>query len=104
MVDLSPDALAVIAGRHGDPFRYLGRHVEDGHPVVRALLPNASRVQVVDDGGHETELPRIHDVGLFAGPVPDGERPYRLRARYGENEAEFEDAYRFWPVLSDFDL
>jgi 1,4-alpha-glucan branching enzyme len=104
MFDLSPDALAVIAGRHGDPFRYLGRHIEDGHPVVRVLLPDASRVAVVDDSGHETVLPRIHEVGLFAGPVPDGERPYRLRARYGDNEAEFEDAYRFWPVLSEFDL
>jgi len=104
MVDLSPDALAVISGRHADPFAYLGRHVEDGKPVVRALLPGASRVAVVDDSGHETVLPRIHDVGLFAGPVPDGERPYRLRARYGQSETEFEDAYRFWPVLSDFDL
>ena len=104
MVDLSPDALAVIAGRHADPFRYLGRHIENGRTVVRALLPDASQVAVVDDGGHVTELPQIHPVGLFAGPVPEGDRPYRLRARYGLNETEFEDAYRFWPVLSEFDL
>ena len=73
MVDLSFDALAVISGRSADPFRYLGRHVENGRPVVRALLPKASRVAVVDKAGDETEIPRIHDAGLFAGPVPGGE-------------------------------
>ena len=104
MADLSLDALAVISGRSADPFRYLGRHIEDGTPVVRALLPEAARVAVIDGGGHETRLPRIHDAGLFAGPVPDGEGVYRLRARYGDDDVEFEDAYRFWPVLSDYDL
>jgi 1,4-alpha-glucan branching enzyme len=104
MAELSSEARAVIAGRHADPFRYLGRHVENGRPVVRALLPEASRVAVIDESGQETELPRIHLVGLFAGPVPNGDLSYRLRARYGGNEVELEDAYRFWPVLSDYDL
>ena len=104
MNELPPDAQAVVAGRHADPFRYLGRHVEHGQPVVRALLPDAVRVSVIDSGGGETELPRIDPAGLFAGPVPDGEHPYRLRARYHDNEIECEDAYRFWPVLSDHDL
>jgi len=104
MADLPLDALAVISGRSADPFHYLGRHVENGQTVVRALLPEAARVAVIDTAGHETELPRLHKVGLFAGPVPGGEGPYRLRARYGNEEIELEDAYRFWPVLSDYDL
>jgi 1,4-alpha-glucan branching enzyme len=104
MAELSPDARAVISGTHADPFRYLGRHVENGRPVVRAFLPDAARVVVLGESGTETELPRIDCVGLFAGPVPDGEGPYRLRARWGQHEFEFDDAYRFWPVISDLDL
>ena len=104
MADLSPDARAVIDGTHSDPFRYLGRHVENGRAVVRALLPDAARVAAVFASGQESELARIHDIGLFAGAVPSSDEPYRLRVRYAENEVEFEDAYRFWPVISEFDL
>ena len=66
MPDLSPDARAVIAGTHADPFRYLGRHDENGRTVVRAYLPDAARAVVIGEGGLETELPRIDSVGLFA--------------------------------------
>jgi hypothetical protein len=30
MTSLTPEAYAVIEGRHSDPFRYLGPHVENG--------------------------------------------------------------------------
>ena len=42
---LSPDAHAVIDGRHADPFHYLGPHVEDDEPVVRVFLPDAAQVR-----------------------------------------------------------
>ena len=32
---LSPEAYAVIEGRHSDPFRYLGPHLDGDVPVVR---------------------------------------------------------------------
>jgi len=48
---LSPEAYAVVEGRHPDPFHYLGPHVEDDVPVVRVFLPNASEVSVVDERG-----------------------------------------------------
>ena len=66
------------------------------------FLPNAQRVVAVGEGG-ERELDRIDDAGLFAGPL-NGMRRYRLRARFGDNDVELEDAYRFPPVLSDYDL
>ena len=31
---------ALVAGRHGDPFALLGPHLEHGHLVIRALLPD----------------------------------------------------------------
>jgi 1,4-alpha-glucan branching enzyme len=35
MGSLTPEAYAVIEGRHSDPFRYLGPRVENGSSVVR---------------------------------------------------------------------
>jgi len=104
MSPLSPEAYAVIEGRHSDPFRYLGPHVEAAGAVVRVFLPNADAVTVVDDEGRLSDLSRIHDAGLFAGPLADGLSHYRLRVRFADHVLELEDPYRFPPVLSDFDL
>ncbi len=104
MTTLPTEASAVIEGRHSDPFHYLGLHVEGGTPVVRVFLPDAEEVKVVDDEGHESELCRMHEAGLFAGRLSNGTRRYRVRARFGERVVELEDPYRFPPVLSDLDL
>jgi 1,4-alpha-glucan branching enzyme len=104
MTNLSPEAYAVIEGRHSDPFHYLGLHIEDNVPVVRTFLPDAAEVAVIDEHGQESKLDRIHEAGLFAGQLANGSRRYQLRARYGDNLVELEDPYRFPPVLSDLDL
>jgi 1,4-alpha-glucan branching enzyme len=104
MSSLSPEAYAVIEGRHSDPFRYLGPHVEGDVPLVRIFLPDAEGVAIVDEQGHERGLERIHEAGLFEGRLSNGSRRYRVRARYGERQVEIEDPYRFPPILSDFDL
>jgi 1,4-alpha-glucan branching enzyme len=101
---LSPEAYAVIEGRHADPFRYLGPHNEGDATVVRVFLPEAERVAIVDERGHECGLERIHDAGLFEGRGANGTQRYRVRAWYGGQATEIEDAYRFPPILSDFDL
>jgi 1,4-alpha-glucan branching enzyme len=97
-------ARAIIEGHHHDPFNYLGWHDEGDGPVVRVFLPEASEVEVLDDAGHVSTLPRIHAAGLFAGPVSARDPHYRLRARFGNSEVELHDAYRFPPILSDLDL
>ncbi len=104
MTELTPEAYAIVEGRHSDPFHYLGRHSEDDKTVVRAFLPDASDVEAVDSDGHTAKLSRIHDAGLFAGSLPNGATSYQLRARYGDHTVTLEDAYRFPPILSDFDL
>ena len=104
MTSLTPEAYAVIEGRHSDPFRYLGPHLEGDVPVVRVFLPDAEGVLVVDEQGHECNLQRIHDAGLFEGRLAQALRRYRVRARYGERQVEIEDPYRFPPILSDLDL
>jgi 1,4-alpha-glucan branching enzyme len=104
MSSLTPEAYAVIEGRHSDPFRYLGPHAENGSSIVRVFLPDAEEVAIIDEHGCESDLLRIHDAGLFEGHLANGPRAYRLRARYGERQVEIEDPYRFPPILSDLDL
>jgi 1,4-alpha-glucan branching enzyme len=104
MMSLPPEAYAVIEGRHSDPFHYLGPHVENDVSIVRVFLPDAEEVAVVDDSGRRSGLQRIHDAGLFQGRLANGWPRYRLLARYGEQQVEIEDPYRFPPILSDLDL
>jgi 1,4-alpha-glucan branching enzyme len=104
MSALSPEALAVVAGRHSDPFRYLGPHRINGGLMIRALLPSAQEVRVVKPDGTEHALKPLHEAGLFEGRVPEPIDEYRFRARFGDVVAEIDDAYRFPPVISDFDL
>ncbi|WP_315701102.1 MULTISPECIES: 1,4-alpha-glucan branching protein GlgB [unclassified Bradyrhizobium] len=104
MTHLSPEAFAIIEGRHADPFRYLGQHLVEDKTVVRALLPEASRVDVVGEHGEVAPLARIHESGLFAGAIAGGPQRYRLRAHFGEHVVDLDDPYRFPPILSDFDL
>jgi 1,4-alpha-glucan branching enzyme len=104
MSKLPREAYAIIEGRHSDPFHYLGLHEEEDGAVVRAFLPNAAEVSVVDEEGHQSGLDRIHEAGLFAGRLHNGSRRYRLRARFGQDVVELEDPYRFPPVLSDYDI
>src|SRR5579872_906438 len=104
MNELSAEAYAILEGRHSDPFHYLGPHTENGKTVVRAFLPDAQRVDAIDTHGEAAALARIHEDGLFAGILPDGSKPYQLRARFGESVVDLDDPYRFSPVLTDYDL
>jgi 1,4-alpha-glucan branching enzyme len=104
MPKLPAEAYAIIEGRHSDPFHYLGLHPEGGRSVVRAFLPEAVNVEAVGEHGEVAPLDRVHDAGLFIGALPNGSQHYQLRAKFGNDVVEFEDAYRFPPILTDFDL
>src|SRR6201747_3091273 len=104
MTELSAEAYAIVEGRHADPFHYLGLHTEGDKTVVRAFLPEASKVDAIDEHGEAATLARIPDAGLFAGALPNGSKRYQLRARFGDTVVDLDDPYRFPPVLSDFDL
>lgn len=104
MTKLRDEAYAVIEGRHSDPFHYLGPHAEGEATVVRTYLPGALEVEAIEPDGHAAALSRIHEAGLFEGKLSNGSARYRLHARFGNGSTEFDDAYRFPPILSDFDL
>src|SRR4051812_32733825 len=99
MRELPREAYDIIEGRNSDPFHYLGLHKEGNRPVVRVFLPDASEVIAVTAQGKASSLRRIHDAGLFAGPMSDATRDYKLRARFGNDVVDLEDPYRFPPIL-----
>jgi 1,4-alpha-glucan branching enzyme len=104
MSALSAEAYAIIEGRHADPFHYLGLHDEGGKTVVRAFLPEASQVAAINEHGEVARLARLHEAGLFAGPLTNGSSRYQLRVRFGDAVVDLDDPYRFAPILSDYDL
>src|SRR5258706_7837757 len=93
MTKLSAEAYAIVEGCHSDPFHYLGLHTEGGKTVVRAFLPEASNVEAIGEHGEAAALARIHDAGLFAGPLPNGSKRYQLRARSGATLVDRYDPY-----------
>jgi 1,4-alpha-glucan branching enzyme len=103
-----PQIEAIVAARHGDPFAYLGMHQDAGKLCVRAMLPGAIAVEVIDartgEVAGEGEL--VHPDGLFIASL-NGRTDrfsYRLLVDWGGVKQEFDDAYRFPPVLGDLDL
>ncbi|MFB3923064.1 MAG: 1,4-alpha-glucan branching protein GlgB [Terriglobia bacterium] len=100
----------ILCGEHADPFHILGAHpVEiDGRPAIaiRAFLPDAAAMWVLRDA-QPIPFTRLHTDGLFEAVFPGESQvfPYRLRARsVTGHEWDFDDPYRFPPVLTEFDL
>ena len=96
---------ALVHARHGDPFALLGRHQVPGGWAIRAMLPDAERVTVLDaaSGRELGELSRRHPDGFWSGIVEEAV-PYRLRVTSGGASHEAEDPYRFAPMLGELDL
>ncbi len=96
------DMQALVDARHPDPFSKLGMHRTTEGYVVRAMLPGASAVAVVDRDSGESigRLASIDPSGLYAGFV-ERAAPYRLRIDWHGVEQEIEDTYSFGPVLDE---
>ncbi|HZT86915.1 MAG TPA: 1,4-alpha-glucan branching protein GlgB [Stellaceae bacterium] len=103
----NPQIQAIVEARHGDPFAFLGMHAAAGGVFVRAFLPDADTMEVIDAATGEVvaEGEQLHPAGFFAASVLDRERfPYRLRVTAGGASREFDDIYRFGPVLGELDV
>jgi 1,4-alpha-glucan branching enzyme len=106
--------LALVEGRSKHAFDWLGIHplsnAGDPGRVVRAFLPWADQAWVVREGRGagseewEAAMERVHPGGVFEARFPDEESffAYRLRATGGgSGGAEFEDPYRFGPMVDE---
>ena len=102
------DVTAIAHADHGDPFAVLGMHVAGGEVTVRAFLPQAGRVEVVDSASSQSvaELQRVEADGFFSATVPGRTKAfrYRLRLTVGAHVWDIEDPYRFGTVLGDVDV
>ncbi len=114
---LSPSALsasqikALVNGQHGDPFSVLGMHHDaGGRLLVRALLPGAARVAVIESqsGNRVVRWLRIVDnEGLFEAPLTIRRKrfAYRLRVIWKSGlTQDLDDPYSFGLILSDLDI
>ena len=100
---------SIIEARHADPFSFLGMHEARDGLVIRAFVPWAERVEVVDRGSGDVvaEIPKVHPSGFFAGPLKGRRQRFAYRLRGHPRNLpghEFEDAYRFPPVLGELDI
>nr|WP_311462814.1 1,4-alpha-glucan branching protein GlgB [uncultured Aggregatibacter sp.] len=94
-------------GTHSDPFSVLGMHETDNGIEIRALLPDACRVSVIDKENQDIvcELDCLDDRGFFAGVVPKTHDffAYQLQVYWGKESQILEDPYRYHPMISDLD-
>ena len=95
---------ALVSGRHGDPYTLLGCHQAGARWVVRALLPGAISVDLINPQNTDliVQLDQVGDAGLFAG-FSDTER-YVFRITWPDAVQETEDPYSIGPLLADIDL
>jgi 1,4-alpha-glucan branching enzyme len=100
--------MAIIEARHDDPFSFLGMHASREGIVVRAMLPAADRMAVVDQatGAVAGNGVRVHAEGFFVATFAGRQQPFAYRLRIAEDggDREFDDVYRFPPVLGELDL
>ncbi len=96
---------SVVHGYCSDAFGVLGPHqVDDASWEVRAFLPDASDAWV-NQAGKLTPMVRLDAEGMFVAKLAAAPGLYLLRRRlYDGAEIQIEDAYRFPPVLTAFDL
>ncbi|AKD37410.1 glycogen branching enzyme [Pasteurella multocida subsp. multocida OH4807] len=94
-------------GTHADPFSVLGMHETEQGIEIRALLPDANRVVVIDTESHTEvcELTCLDERGFFAAVVPKTRSffAYQLQVFWGNESQMIEDPYRFHPMLADLD-
>ncbi|MDU4092697.1 MAG: 1,4-alpha-glucan branching enzyme [Pantoea sp.] len=98
---------AIIEGHYADPFSLLGMHQTGKGLEVRALLPDASEVWVIETstGRKCAQLKCLDSRGFFHGVIPRRKNPFRYQLAvtwHGEQNL-IDDAYRFGPLLQDLD-
>ena len=104
----SAEVEAIVDARHGDPFAFLGMH------KARRVFTSGRSCRMPRVSRSSKARPARSPRAASASTPPDCSSPafadrralfrYRLRVRSGGHEQEFEDVYRFGPVLGELDL
>lgn len=98
---------ALIAGHFAAPFSVLGMHRTDAGLEVRALLPDATEVWVIEPktGRKVGNLECLDSRGFFSGVMPRRKNPFRyqLAVVWHGQQNLIDDPYRFGPLLQEMD-
>ena len=98
----------LLAGRHADPFALLGLHADaQGRLWLRALLPGASKVELLDALTSRTLVSLQPSGDFFESLVPRRRKrfDYRLAVAWADgSQGIYADAYAFGPQLGEADL
>jgi len=95
-------AHAIASGAHGDPFAVLGLHKRKPGWEITAFVPGADRLWVLTGKTLAEAEPYPGQPGVFTHRL-SRKAAYRLRAEAGGTLWEFEDPFRFGPVLGEMD-
>ena len=94
-------------GKQADPFTVLGMHETHNGIEIRALLPDADKVEVIDKEAQSmvVALERVDERGFFSAIVPNVNHffAYQFKVYWGSDVHLIEDPYRFHPMINDLD-
>ena len=102
------DARQIAKGEHVDPFSVLGLHEVDGKLVVRAFMPGASEIEVLDAKTKRKIIdlsPVAEAPDVFVGQATRRKTAfaYLLRITKDGHQWTTDDPYRYGPVLGELD-
>ena len=102
------DARRIADGTHADPFSVLGLHSAGGKQTIRAFIPGAAGIEVLDKKTMRRivslkQVPEAPDI--FVGQALRRRTPfaYLLRITKDEDQWIADDPYRYGPVLGSLD-
>ena len=95
-------AEAIAGGWHGDPFAVLGPQKRAKGWEITAFVPGADRLWVMTGKTEVEAVPYPGIAGLFTHQMARNAN-YRFRAEGHGTAWEFDDPYRFGPVLGEMD-
>ncbi|WP_313084644.1 1,4-alpha-glucan branching protein GlgB [Pseudomonas sp.] len=99
------DVDALVRAEHGDPFSILGPHPDGDGLVIRAYLPNALGVEVLErTGGRVLAAMEQGQVPGFFFTRLTNPQPYLLKIRWASGEQLTEDPFSFGPQLGEMDM
>ncbi len=99
------DVDALVRAEHGDPFSILGPHPDGDGLVIRAYLPNALGVEVLErTGGRVLAAMEQGQVPGFFFTRLTNPQPYLLKIRWAGGEQLTEDPFSFGPQLGEMDM
>ncbi|MCG8709719.1 1,4-alpha-glucan branching enzyme [Brenneria sp. 4F2] len=108
MREFSDAINSLIAGHYADPFSLLGMHKTSNGIEVRALLPDAQEVWVVETrrGCKVAQMEPYDERGFFCARLPRRKNVfhYQLAVTWQQETYLIEDPYRFGPLLQDLDI